>query len=220
MRLELASLYFGRGQYRDRARRGQAGDPGQPEHGAAYNLRGLIYAALGNMAQADESFQRALQINPRDADTMHNYGWLLCQNQRFAEADAQFQQALAQPKYRDAARTLLRAWACARRATTGWPMPSASLMRSYELDPSSAETAFNLADVLYRRGELRARALLHRPRQQVGRSVQRADAVAGRAHRDTSWATAPLAHGLGDQLRKRFPQSPEALAFEQGRFDD
>ena len=29
-----------------------------------------------------------------------------------------------------------------------------------------------------------------------------------------------LAYGLGEQLRKRYPQSPEALAFEQGRFNE
>ena len=29
-----------------------------------------------------------------------------------------------------------------------------------------------------------------------------------------------VARGLGEQLRKRYPQSPEALAFDQGRFNE
>ena len=75
--------------------------PPIPTYGEAYNLRGLIYASLGDDALAEESFRRALQLNPRDADTMHNYGWYLCQQKRFAEADALFDQALAVPQYRE-----------------------------------------------------------------------------------------------------------------------
>ena len=51
----------------------------KPDMAEAYNLRGLIYASLGDTQLAEDSFQRALQLNPRDADTMHNYGWFLCQ---------------------------------------------------------------------------------------------------------------------------------------------
>ena len=55
---------------------------------------------MGDSGKADESFHRALQLAPHDGDTMHNYGWFLCQQRRFDEAQAQFQQALAQPQYR------------------------------------------------------------------------------------------------------------------------
>ena len=75
----------------------------RPDLPAAYNLRGLIYAAMGDDRQADESFQRACRSTPRDADTMHNYGWFLCQRNVFDEADRLFGQALAQPQYRDVA---------------------------------------------------------------------------------------------------------------------
>ena len=108
VRLELASLYFSRGQFNTALDEIKLAIQADPNNGAAYNLSGLIYAALGNMAQADASFQRALQINPRDADTMNNYGWVLCQNQRYKEADVQFQQALVQPNYRGAAQDAAR----------------------------------------------------------------------------------------------------------------
>ncbi len=218
VRLELASLYFSRGQFNtalDEIKLALQADPG---NGAAHNLSGLIYAALGNMAQADASFQRALQINPRDADTMNNYGWVLCQNQRFKEAEAQFQNALGQPNYRGAARTLRVMGICQARDNR-LDDAEASLLRSYQIDPSSAETAYTLADVQYRRGAYeRARFYVDR----VNKSPEQSNA-------QTLWLGArieyklgnrPLAFGLGDQLRKRYPQSPEALAFEQGRFND
>jgi type IV pilus assembly protein PilF len=218
VRLELASLYFGKGEFQTALSEVKLAIQAYPEYGAAYNLSGLIYAALGNMAQADASFQRALQINPRDGDTMQNYGWVLCQNKRYAEAEAQFQQALVQPNYRGAARTL-RAMGLCQARDNRLADAEASLMRSYQIDPSSAETAYTLADVQYRRGEYeRARFYVDR----VNKSAEQSNA-------QTLWLGARIeyklgntvpARALGEQLRKRYPQSPEALAFEQGRFND
>jgi len=218
VRLELASLYFGKGEFNTALNEVKLAIQANPEFGPAYNLAGLIYAALGNMTQADASFVRALQINPRDGDTMQNYGWVLCQNRRYAEADAQFQQALLQPNYRGAARTL-RAMGLCQARDDRLADAEASLIRSYQIDPSSAETAYTLADVQYRRGQYeRARFYIDR----VNKSPEQSNA-------QTLWLGArieyklgnrPLAQGLGDQLRKRYPQSPETLAFEQGRFNE
>ena len=218
VRLELASLYFSRAQYNTALDEIKLAIQADPNNGAAYNLSGLIYAALGNMAQADASFRRALQINPRDADTMNNYGWVLCQNQRYKEADEQFQQALVQPNYRGAARTMRVMGICQARDNR-LDDAEASLMCSYQIDPSSAETAVNLAEVQYRRGAYdRARFYIDR----VNKSPEQSNA-------QTLWLGArieyklgnrALAFGLGEQLRKRYPQAPETLAFEQGRFND
>ena len=218
VRLELASLYFSRAQFNTALDEIKLAIQADPKNGAAYNLQGLIYAALGNMAQADASFQRALQINPRDADTMNNYGWVLCQNQRYKEADVQFQQALVQPNYRGAARTMRVMGICQARDNR-LDDAEASLLRSYQIDPSSAETAVNLAEVQYRRGEY------ERARFYIDRVNKSADA----SNAQTLWLGArieyklgnvTLARSLGEQLRKRYPQAPETLAFEQGRFND
>jgi len=218
VRLELASLYFSRGQFNTALDEIKLAIQVDPNNGPAYNLMGLIYAALGNASQAEAGFQRALQINPRDADTMNNYGWFLCQNQRFKDAEAQFQQALVQPNYRGAARTLRVMGICQARDGR-LDDAEASLMRSYQIDPSSADTAVSLADVQYRRGQYeRARFYIDR----INKSPEQANA-------QTLWlgsrieyklGNTTLARGMGDQLKRRFPQSPEALAFEQGRFND
>jgi type IV pilus assembly protein PilF len=218
VRLELASLYFGRGQYNTALDEIKLAIQADPKNGPAYNLSGLIYAALGNMAQADASFQRALQINPRDADTMNNYGWVLCQNQRYKEAEAQFQQALVQPNYRGAARTMRVMGICQARDGR-LDDAEASLLRSYQIDPSSAETALNLAEVQYRRGGYE-RARFYVDRLNKSPEQSNAQSLWLGARIEYRLGNTVLARGLGDQLKKRFPQSPEALAFEQGRFND
>ncbi len=217
-RLELASLYFSRGQYSTALDEIKLAIQADPNNGAAYNLSGLIYAALGNIAQADASFQRALQINPRDADTMNNYGWVLCQNQRYKEAEVQFQQALVQPNYRGAARTLRVMGICQARDGR-LDDAEASLLRSYQIDPASAETAVTLADVQYRRGQYeRARFYIDRVNKSADQSNAQTLWLGSRI--EYKLGNLVVARGLGEQLRRRYPQSPEALAFEQGRFND
>ena len=101
VRLELAGAYFGRGQMTtalDEVKKSIAADPNVS---AAFNLRGLIYGSLGDHRLAEESFRQALRIDPRDADSMQNFGWYLCQQARFGEAHALFLQALAIPQYQD-----------------------------------------------------------------------------------------------------------------------
>lgn len=216
-RLELASAYFSRGQLTtalDEVKQALSARPDLPE---GLNLRGLIYAAMGETRLADESFRRALAVAPGNADSMHNYGWYLCQQGQFNEADAQFAQALALPQYRSATRTLLARGVCLARQGR-WADAETALSRSYELDPSNSATAYNLSDVLYRRGEFeRARFYMRRVNsKQDSANAQSLWLAARIEHR---LGNAAGARELGNQLRDRFPQSPEALLFERGRFD-
>lgn len=218
VRLELASLYFGRGQTETALTEIDHAIKAEPENGPAYNLRGLIYASLGDPVQAESSFRRALQINPRDADTMQNYGWFLCQSGRYAEAEKQFESALIQPNYRGTAMTLRAMGNCQARDNR-LADAEKSLMRSYQIDPSNPATAVNLAEVQYRLGEYeRARFYIDR----VNKSAQQSNAqslwLAARIERRLGNAIA--VRSLGHQLRDRYPQSPETLAFEQGRFNE
>ncbi len=217
-RLELAGLYFSRGQAATALTEIKAALAAKPDLPEAYSLRGLVQASLGDAALAEESFRRALQLAPRDGDTMHNYGWFLCQQRRYAEADAQFGNALTQPQYRELVRTLLAQGVCQARADR-WVEAERTLSRSFELDPANPVTAYNLSDVLVHRGEY------ERARFYVGRI----NAVPERATAQSLWLAARIEHKLGNtaavqnlgrQLQERFPQSGEALNFDRGRFDD
>src|SRR4029077_8457871 len=115
-RMELASAYFSRGQMTTALDQVELAIAADPLYGEAFNLRGLIYANLGDNVLAEESFKRALQLNPRDADTMQNYAWYLCQQKRYPESNAYFAQALAAPQYRGVARTLLAQGVCEAHA--------------------------------------------------------------------------------------------------------
>ena len=218
VRLELAGLYLGRGQLDTALDEVKRAIVAKPDMAEAYNMRGLVYGSMNETQLAEDSFQRALQLAPRDSDTMHNYGWFLCQQRRWPEADTQFNAAVAQPQYRDPVRTLLAQGVCQARAGR-WPEAERTLSRSYELDSGNPVTAYNLADVLMRRGEL------ERARFYVGRINAQPDLT----NAQSLWLAVRIERRIGNlqalqefgrKLQERFPESAEVLLFEKGRFDD
>ncbi len=217
-RMDLASAYFGRGQSQVALEQVKLAIGADPLYGPAYNLRGLIYASLGDPALAEESFRRALQINLRDGDSMHNYGWWLCQQGRYGEATAQFERAVAEPRYRGTTRTLLAEGICQARAGQ-LPAAEATLTKAHGLDPGSLVIATNLGEVLYRRGEF------ERARFQL----RRVNAEKDVSNAQTLWLAARIENKLGNQqgvaefgnrLRNRFPDSREAAALARDAFDE
>ncbi len=217
IRMELAVGYFEHGQTKvalDELKQVIAADPGFPD---AYNLRGLIYMRLNDPRQAEESFRRAVELNPRDANVQHNYGWMLCQQGRYDEALRAFGVAMASPLYAGRAKTLMARGLCEARAGRTADA-EASLARSYELDAGNPVTGYNLAALLFRRGDFaRSRFYIRR----LNNSEL--------ANAETLWLGIKVERRLDDrvamrqlaeQLKKRFPQSREAAAYDRGAFDE
>lgn len=218
LRLELAASYYGRGQLEvalDEVKQSLAIKPDAP---SALSLRGLIYLGLEQPRLSEDSFRRALQLAPQDPDILHNYGWALCQVGRADEARRQFDAALAQPRYREKARTWLALGVCLGKSQR-WSEASQSLGRAFESDPGNPVLGFHYAESLHKLGQhdkalFYLRRVLSRPDGASPQSfwlAARIEHAQGRASEVQSW---------GRKLQGEFPQSKEALAFERGRFND
>ena len=217
IRLELAVGYFEQGQTTialDELKQSIAADPNFAQ---AYNLRGLIYMRLNDPRLAEDSFRRALAINPRDADVLHNYGWLLCQQSRFGESQKALAQAIAMPLYGGRAKSWMAQGLCQMKAGQG-AEAELSFQRSYELDAANPVTGYNLANLLYLRGEL-VRA------QFYVRRLNNSEL----ANSESLWLGIKVEHRLENreavqqlagQLKKRFAQSRELGSFERSAFDE
>ena len=216
-RLALATGYYENGQYTvalDELKKSIQIDPTLAD---SYVLGGLIYMALGDTALAESHFQRALAANPRDADAMHNLGWLLCQKGQYAQAQAQFERAAAIPTYQGRAKTLMAQGICQARAGQA-PQAEATLMRSYELDAGNPVTAYNLALLLFQRGDLnRAQFYIRRLNNS---ELANAESLWLGIRVERRLNNRQAMEQLAAQLRRRFPQSRELLAHERGAFDD
>lgn len=217
LRLELAAAYLDKGQTTDaldHIKQAVAADPSMLD---AYSLRGLIYMRMNEMTLAEDSFKRALSINPKAASVQHNYAWLLCQQKRYPESIEMFTSALANPTYGERAKTWMAQGLCQQRAGQR-AEAEASLLRSYELDAGNPIVAYNLASILLQRGDL-VRA------QFYARRLNNSEL----ANSESLWLGVKVERRLGNreameqlgvQLKKRFAQSREAAAYERGAFDE
>lgn len=217
LRLELAMSYFEDGKTTialDELKQALVVDPSYAE---AYNLRGLVYMRLNDQALAEDSFKRAMSLNPRDASVLQNYGWLLCQAGRYNDATGYFTRALSLPQNLDRAKAYLTMGLC--QAKAGMVADAErSLTIAYELNTGNPIVSYNLASLLYKRGDwthaqfvirrLNNSQLANAESLWLGIKVERKlnDGVAMRQ--------------LTEQLKKRFGQSREAGLMERGAFDE
>lgn len=215
IRLELAANYYQQRLYGPALEELREALKTDPNYADAFGLLGLLYMDLDDRPKADQSFQRALQLAPTDAELNNNYGWFLCQTGRESDSLAYFDRALADRLYATPARPLHNAGVCLRRMGD-LPRALAYLQRSFQIDAGNAVAMFHLAEINLELRELEranfyAQRLLtlYDPNAQtlwLALRVQRA-----RGERDGEAS-------LAAQLRRRFPASDEARRLAEGRF--
>jgi type IV pilus assembly protein PilF len=217
IRLELATAYFQQGQTHvalDEIKQAIAIDP---RYADAYNLRGLVYLRLNDLPLASVSFERALALNPNDADAAHNYAWLLCQHSQYDASLKYFAQAIANPAYATPAKSWMAQGLCQLRSGQT-DDAEISLTRSYGLDAGHPVTSYNLARLLFERGEIQ-------PAQPYVRQLNDGPL----ANAETLWLGIKIERQLNNpdavaalagQLRGHFAQSRESIAYEKGAFHD
>lgn len=217
IRLELAAGYYEQGQTTvalDELKQALSADPNYFE---AYNLRGLIYMRLNDLRSAEDSFKRAVALNSRDANTQHNYGWLLCLQSRYSESLQFFTQALTSPVYGDRAKTFMAQGLCQARAGQTAEAES-SLSRSYELDAGNPITGYNLATLLFERGDFtRSQFYIRRLNNS---DLANAESLWLGIKVERRMNNTEAQQQLAAQLKRRFPQSRELTAYERGSFNE
>lgn len=122
-RLSLASAYYEQNQNEVAQQEVRAALQIDPNYADAYSLLGLIHQRANAPVLAQQSFEQALQLASQApvrsaelAAIQHNYGWFLCEQNRFVEAQSQFAQALSHVSYVSADKTNKAIAFCKQRA--------------------------------------------------------------------------------------------------------
>ena len=217
IRLELAVGYFEQGQTTialDELKQSLAADP---EFGDAYNLRGLVYMRLNDLPPCgiELSARTGAQAGGRQYPAQPGLADVPAGQAR--RIDAAFCPGAGQPDYLDRAKTLMTQGVCQMRANRKVEA-EASLMQSFELDAGNPITEYNLALLLFQRGDL-ARAQFY---------IRRLNNSEW-ANSESLWLGIKVERKLGNRdaveqlavpLRKRFAQSREAGLYHRGAFDE
>lgn len=217
LRVELATGYFEQGKTTvalDEIKQALVADA---NYSPAFNLRGLTYLRMGESKLAEESFRRALQLSPLDGNVAHNLGWVRCLQADYKEALTLFGRALNSPIYTERAKTWMTQGVCQVRAGE-LPEAETAFTRAFELEPGNPITGYNLAQLLYKRGEYN-KAQFHLRRINNSELANAETLWLGiKTERRLSNHTAE--RQLGEQLKRRFAQSRESGWYERGAFDE
>ncbi len=122
-RLSLATAYYEQNQNTFALQEVRLALQIDPKFAQAYSLLGLIHQRDKAPQLAQQSFEQALHWGSMAparaaelAEIQHNYGWFLCEQNQFTQAQTQFDQALSQPNYRYADKTTKAVALCQQRA--------------------------------------------------------------------------------------------------------
>lgn len=218
LRLELASAYYEQDKNDialEEVNQALVIDSTFPD---AYILKGLIYFKLGDNRTALDNYQRALSFNSNNGSALHNIGWMQCVNAKYPEAIQYFKRALAIPTYRDKATSWLTLGVCQLRAGLVQDA-ELSLLKSFELDPSSPMAGYNLAQIFFDKGQY-DRARFYVTRLNNNQELANAQSLWLGARIERRTGSIEAARRLQVQIQQKFPKSPQAEKLNRGVFDE
>lgn len=217
IRLQLAVSYYQDGKFSialDELKQALTLDPNFAD---AHTVLALVYTELGQNDLAEQSFQRALQLEPANSDLNNNYGWFLCQHGREKDSLKYFDTALKNPLYTQKAKPLQNSGVCAMKM--GDPVAAEDYFRrSFEIDPTGVVAAYNLATIYYDRKDF-ARARFYVAQVNNSPVPSAVSLWLGiRIERRLGNKTNQVA--LESQLERLFADSREAQMQKRGNYGD
>jgi type IV pilus assembly protein PilF len=213
---DLAAAYYERGTMGVALEELRAATAADSSYAPAYGLYGLVYAELREKGLAEESYERALRLAPSDPDINHNYGWFLCQNGREREGIRYLLQAVRNPLYSAPWRSYSAAGVCSLR-TDNVKGAEDFFQRALKLEPDEPTSLLRLGDIRYRQGNVdEARKLVARYNK-LSSPTPESLWLALRIERRLGERVAEQSYA--NQLRRRFPTSPEYQSLLKGQYD-
>ena len=177
----------------------------ETHYGLAY-----YYQVVGESERADESYQTAMSLAPRDANIANSYGAFLCQDGRYEEAKRFFMQAVNAKQYANSAETYENMALCAQSQGEGEDAIE-YLNSALKHQPGRAKTLFILTEMYVATEQYGLAA----------ETLRRYEKVA-RVSADSLWMAIEIAkgqgdlraaNGYGDMLLRMYPNSPLARLY-------
>jgi len=213
---ELAAGYFDITNYAVALEEVNEALRADPNYGPAFNVAGLIYAALREDRLAEQNFERAVRINPTDSDANNNFGLFLCQRKRWKEGLRYFEAALKNPLYQTPERSFINAGLCSR-SMQDIASAEAFFTKALSVRPNLPQALFQMADIAHLRGD---QDLAKKYILQVMQGVK--------PNPEVLWLALRISRRQGDraseasyaaQLRRQFPDSKEVRALTAGQYE-
>jgi type IV pilus assembly protein PilF len=216
IRTELAASYFVEGNHAVALDELATAINADSSYAPAYSVRGLVRMRLGENAEAEADFRKALELGPNDPEINNNYGWFLCQTGKEKESFAYFAQAIKNPLYQTPEKSWVNSGLCAMRIQD-FKRAEDHLHRAHRPGKAGNIALYPLALLDYERGAYsQARGWLaefHRVQESTAESLW----LALRVERRLGDRSAEASYS--SQLRRRFPDSKETRELRLGNYE-
>ncbi len=208
MHTGLAGEYYARGNFAVALAETRLAVKEDPSYYPAYNMQGLVYMELREDGPAREAFSRALAISPNNAEVLNNFGWFLCLRNDTDRGMEMMLRASTDTLYHSPEKAFLSAGLCMRRAGNN-VRAEEYLRRAVLIRPDLIGALYNLALINYERGSLKDSETYLLRYMRLTPAPNLEALVLGvklaRANQDAGAEQSFL-----QQLRRRFPDSPQA----------
>ena len=160
--VQIAAEYYRLGEVEPALKNAQKALAEDPNNAQAHNVIATIYQQLKQPDKAEEHFRIALGLTPDDPYLLMAWGNFLCERGDHAGAEAQYQQALANPLFNAPWVAETRAAICLRRAGNTSAAEQA-LRRALSANPTYPPALLEMAELEQAQGRSRsARSYLER----------------------------------------------------------
>ena len=186
-----------------------AQDPDLP---GAHDGIAVLYTRTGENKLAEKHYKRSLRLDAKNSRAHNNYGQFLCAQERYDEAEKEFETAAKNPYYTVPALPLSNAGMCARR------IPDEARAEKYfrkalEHDAEFGPALLQMADISYSKNNyLSARAYLQRYQ------------AAAKHNPESLWLGVRTEYALGDNqawgkysmmLKNNFPNARQTKRLQE-----
>jgi len=148
--LQEGMMYFQKGDYASALRMFNAADQAQPDNAVLVNLIGITQTKLGQIADANASYQKAIQLNPALEAPHKNLGFNLLSQSEFPRAIEELQTAISKDSSDEFAHYYL---AIAYLKSGREKEAIAQLSSSEQLVENDADTALEMATACLHAGD-------------------------------------------------------------------
>ncbi len=159
---QLAIEYYQNGKYelaRDRLVLSTELDPKRP---IVWSTLATTYERLGNLRLAEESHSKALKTGPRNFDVLNAYAVFLCGQQRYDEAEKQFERSIKAETNDNPELMMTNAGVCLSQKPD-FPKAESFFRRALERRPNYGEAMLQMALLKHQiADDLSARAFIQR----------------------------------------------------------
>lgn len=210
---ELGVAYARNGEYEIAQEKLMRALEQKPDYAPAHAAMAFVYQQRGDAESAEEQYKRALRLDPRDPNTLNNYGIFLCGRNRHLDAEKQFLQAVAIPANKAPEKALTNAGVCARRIPD-LARADRHLREALRLRPDDAEALQQMASLsLERKDFVRARAFLQRY-EKVGKPTAQTLLIGAKV--EAALGDQTSAADYARRLHAEFPESEESASLAAG----